>query len=117
MRRKNVKDRCEKRTIPKCKEICKTYDDIQFAAADYLISLSDVAEIRCNVLMNGLLIEGKEYTSDFVCTKTNGYLMVRECVFAKNLSSLIMAKRLEASRKYWSDNGVSDWGLIVDDTE
>ena len=50
MRKKGFKGRCEKRTIGKCAEVCRTYDAIQFAYADILQQSSDVQEIRCNVL-------------------------------------------------------------------
>ena len=33
MRRKNIKDRCEKRKLPRFKEICRTYDAIQYEYA------------------------------------------------------------------------------------
>ena len=39
----------------------------------------DIAEIRCNVWLEGL--EMGDYTSDFVCIKADGDLLVRECVF------------------------------------
>lgn len=76
MRKKNYKGRCEKRTLSKCKEVCKTYDAIQAAYAEVLQECDEVKEIRCNVLLDGLEIGG--YISDFVCVKPNGDLMVRE---------------------------------------
>ena len=30
MRKKNFKGRCEKRVLPKCAEVCRTYDPIQY---------------------------------------------------------------------------------------
>lgn len=36
MRKKNYKGRCEKKTIDKCKTVCKTYDPIQSAYVDIL---------------------------------------------------------------------------------
>jgi len=62
--------------------------------------------------MDGLA-EG-EYTTDFVCTKADGDLMVRECVFRKNLLRPTTAKLLDVSRDYWLKHGVTDWGLVVD---
>ena len=47
-------------------------------------------EIRCNVLLDGLDVG--EYTSDFVCTKADGDLMVRECVFRKFLMKPLTMK-------------------------
>lgn len=112
MRKKNYKGRCEKRVIPKCTDVCRTYDPIQSACADLLSSDPDIMEIRCNVLLEELNIG--EYTSDFVCTKANGDLMVRECVYRKYLSKPLTIKLLDASREYWLRHGVTDWGLVID---
>ena len=76
MRKKNFKGRCEKRMIGKCSDVCRTYDAIQYAYADLLQESDEIKEIRCNVLLDGLDVG--EYTSDFVCTKADGDLMVRE---------------------------------------
>ena len=112
MRKKSYKGRCEKRTLPKCKEVCKTYDAIQAAYAEVLQECDEVKEIRCNVLLDGLEIG--EYTSDFVCVKPDGDLMVRECVFRKFLMKPMTVKLLDASKQYWQNHGVSDWGLVID---
>lgn len=90
MRKKNFKGRCEKRVIGKCSEVCRTYDAIQYAYADLLQKNDEIEEIRCNVLLDGL--EVGEYTSDFVCTKADGDLMVRECVFRKFLMKPLTVK-------------------------
>lgn len=115
MRKKNYKGRCEKRALSKCESICKTYDKIQYAFADILQADSDIKEFRCNVLLDGLL-EG-EYTSDFVCIKSNGDYMVRECVFRKLLTKPLTVKLLDVSREYWLKHGVTDWGLVIDAEE
>jgi hypothetical protein len=113
MRKKNFKGRCEKRMIGKCTEVCRTYDAIQYAYADLLQASDDVKEIRCNVSLDGLDIG--EYTSDFLCTKTDGDLMVRECVFRKFLTKPLTVKLLDVSREYWIRHGVTDWGLVIDE--
>lgn len=113
MRKKNFKGRCEKRTLSKCQGICRTYDSIQYAYADILQNCDDVLEIRCNVLLNGL--ELGEYTSDFVCVKTDRDLMVRECVQRKHLTKPLTMKLLDASREYWLSHGITDWGLVIDE--
>ncbi len=110
MRKKNFKGRCEKRVISKCSEVCRTYDAIQYAYADLLQKSDEIKEIRCNVLL-----DVGEYTSDFVCTKTDGDLMVRECVFRKFLMKPLTVKLLDASREYWLRHGVTDWGLVIDE--
>ena len=74
MRKKNYKGRCEKRSVPKCVEICRTYDPIQSAYADILAADNKISEFRCNVYMDGL--SDGDYTSDFVCTKTDGMMFM-----------------------------------------
>lgn len=115
MQKKNYKGRCEKRTLPKCRGVCKTFNAIQYAYADILQNDGKIKEIKCNVLLEELP-EG-EYTSDFVCTKLDNDLMVRECVFRKFLVKPMTVKLLDASRKYWLRRGVSDWGLVIDEEE
>ena len=53
MRKKNFKGRCEKRTISKCEDVCRTFDPIQFAYADVLQASEEIKEIRCNVPLDG----------------------------------------------------------------
>ena len=109
MRKKNYKGRCEKRAISKSKDVCRTFDPIQYAYADVLQASEDIKEIRCNVSMDGLST-GK-YTSDFVCVKTSGDLLVRECVNRKFLTKPLTVKLLDDSRLYWLRRGVTDWGI------
>lgn len=113
MRKKNYKGRCEKRILSKCKDVCRTYDSIQYVYADIIQNDDDIKTFKCNVLLVGLS-EG-EYTSDFVCTKTNNDLMVRECVNRKFLTKPLTVKLLDASRNYWMQHGVTDWGLVIDE--
>jgi hypothetical protein len=112
MRKKSYKGRCEKKSLSKCNEICRTYGEIQNKYADMLQSNEEVKEIKCNVLLDGL--EEGEYTSDFVCVKADGDLMVRECVERKFLTKPMTVKLIDASRRYWLRHGVSDWGLVID---
>lgn len=113
MRKKNYKGRCEKRKISKCEGICRTYSEIQSAYADILQADDGIREIRCNVLLDGLQ-EG-EYTSDFICVKVDGDMMVRECIYRKHLLKPMTVKLLDISREYWLRHGVSDWGLVIDE--
>lgn len=112
MRKKGFKGRCEKRKVGKCKEICRTYDPIQSKYADILQEREDVGEIRCNVPLDGC-----EYTSDFVCVRVNGDLMVRECVQRRFLMKPLTVKLLDISREYWLRHGIEDWGLVIDAAE
>lgn len=115
MRKKSYKGRCTKRMLSKCQDVCRTYDDIQYTYADMLQADESIAEIRCNVFLEGLS-EG-DYTSDFVCVKADGDLLVRECVFRKHLTKPLTVKLLDASREYWVNRGVIDWGIVVDSLE
>ena len=108
MRPKNFKGgRCIKTKLKKCEEVARTYDKIQTAYADVLDKDKNIEVIKCNVLLENL--EDGEFTTDFLCTKTNGDLMVRECVFRKKLSLPRTCKLLDASRKYWARRGITDW--------
>jgi len=113
MQKKNYKGRCEKRIIDKCYGVCRTYSEIQSAYADILQSDETIKEIRCNVLLDGLS-EG-EYTSDFVCIKSDGDMMVRECVYRKHLLKPMTVRLLDISQEYWLRRGVLDWGLVIDE--
>ena len=55
-----------------------------------------------------------DYCGDFVAVKADGDLMVRECVYQKNLTKPKTLRLLDASRDYWLQRGVEDWGLVVD---
>ena len=68
---------------------------------------------RCQKIKLKKSQEMGEYTSDFVCVKADGDLMVRECVERKHLMKPMTVKLLDASREYWKRNGVTDWGLVI----
>ncbi len=112
VRKKGYKGRCEKRMLSKSKDVCRLYDKIQSVYADVLQESQDVKEIRCNVPLDG--VQEGEYTSDFVCIRSNNDWMVRECVFRKQLTKPMTVKLLDVSREYWLRRGVTDWGLVID---
>ena len=110
MIQKNFKGgRCTKRKLKKCEEIVKTYDKIQTAYADVLDRDPNVKSIRCNVPL-----DDEDYMTDFLCTKQDGDLMVRECVFRSKLSLPRTCKLLDISREYWLKRGVTDWAIVVE---
>lgn len=90
MRTKVQKTRCVKRQLTKCKGVCRTYDDIQYAGADYINELDGVKSFECNVLLKGLA-EG-DYTTDFVLTMEDGEIKVFECVRREALTRPKTAK-------------------------
>ena len=113
MHKKNYKGKCIKRKLGKCKDVCRTFCEIADAYAQKLEESPEIAEIRCNVLLDGF--ELGEYTSDFVCKRTNGDLMVRECVKRHLLVKPMTMKLLNASREFWLRRGVTDWGLVINE--
>lgn len=115
MRKKNYKGRCEKQSLEKFTTICKTYEPLQTAYAMFLVENKNIAEVRCNVFLDGE--KCGEYMTDFVCTKTDGQLIVRECMSRKLLSRPQMAAMMDMSRSYWLEHGVTDWGIVTDAAE
>ena len=112
MIKKNFKGRCRKRMTSKCKEVVKTYNAIQEAYVDVLEGKEEIKEYQCNVRLEGLEIG--EYSSDFLCVKENGDMMVRECVERRYLMKPMTVKLLDASWEYWTRRGIEDWGLVID---
>ena len=113
MIKKGFKGRCQKRQMKKCKEVVRTYGAIQLAYAERLEQEDSIIEFQCNVMLSGL--EAGEYSSDFVCEKQNGDLMVRECVERRFLKKPMTVKLLDASREYWTRRGITDWGIVTDE--
>ena len=113
MIKKNYKGRCQKQKMKKCKDVVRTYSHIQAAYAEVLEREEKIKEFQCNVLLDGL--EVGAYSSDFVCVKQDGELMVRECVERKHLMKPMTVKLLDASKYYWRRNGVMDWGLVINE--
>lgn len=112
MRQKNLKVRCIKRKLTKCEEVVRTYDNVQFAYADYLENNPEVASFKNNVPFDDKTIG--DFTTDFVITRTNGDLAVRECVLRNNLTRPRTIKLLDFSLTYWRKRGVQDWKVVIE---
>ena len=116
MRSKNFKgSKCVKMKLQKSEEVVRTFDNIQTAYAQILDKNENIQMIQCNVPLEG--IEEGEFTTDFVCTKLDGDLLIRECVFRKKLSLPRTCKLLDVSRDYWLKRGVMDWGIVIEQEE
>lgn len=116
MRSKNFKgSKCVKMKLSKSDEVVRTFDNIQTAYAQILDKNENIKKIQCNVVLEG--IDDGEFTTDFLCIKTNGDLLVRECVFRKKLSLPRTCKLLDVSREYWLKRGVEDWGIVIEKEE
>lgn len=112
MQKKKPKTRCERRQLKKAEGVCRFYSKVQSAYADMLSEDENIVEIRCNVLLDGL-----DYTSDFLCKKADGTYMVRECVNRKTLTWNSTVKLLDASLDYWRRHGITDWGIVIEKEE
>ncbi len=115
MRNKRQKGRCRKQSVPKFLDLCKTYDLLQEKGAIALSQMDEIETISCNVELEGFDLDGNQYTSDFVCKLKSKDRMVRECVYRNHLRMPKTIRLLAESRRYWKANGISDWGLIVDE--
>ena len=113
MRPKNYKgSKCIKRRLSKCDEVVKTYDPIQTSYADTIEQDEQISSFKCNVPIE--TDEDKDYTTDFLCTKSDGEYFVRECVYKRKLAFPRTCKLLDKSREYWAKRGITDWGIIVE---
>ena len=113
MRNSNTKVRCEKRQLRKCKEVVKTYNEVQYAFADALDKDASIKEFICNYPLTDFPLTDGKYTTDFYCTTTEGEVIVYECVFRKHITKPLTAKLLDESRTYWLKRG-ADWRLVID---
>ena len=73
----------------------------------------EIVEIQANYSLKGFSF-GNNYTSDFVCKKSNGELKIRECIYRKNIMKPSVIKLLDEGRNYWLSRGVDDWGIVID---
>lgn len=112
MRTKDFKGRRVKRMLSKCKDVVRTYDNVQTAYADILENDDSIITILCNVPLEE--IENGRFTTDFLCQKIDGSYMVRECVLRKQLYYPKTCKQLDMSRVYWINKGITDWAIVVE---
>ena len=99
MRNERTRSRTIRKRIGKCRGIFRAFNEIQLRYAEKLDQREDIKTIECNVRLVGLSI-GEGYTSDLVCAKEDGSLMVRETVQRKHLLRPSTARLLDASREY-----------------
>lgn len=118
MRNKNSKIAATKLHLCKCDGVCITYSKIQYAYAMKLEKDQSIANIRVNVDLDGYKdnkYPERTYTSDFVCVKDTGDLMVRECIERKLLQKPMTIRLLDISKEYWKTHGISDWGIVINE--
>ena len=122
MRKRRQKGRCVKVSLNKNKEVCKCFDKIQEAFARMLAADDSVDEFNMNIsldfskasLSSDLPAPEEPHTSDFLIKWSDGTLAVRECVFRHVLARQSIAEKLQLSKTYWEQNGITDWGIVID---
>ncbi len=113
MKKVDYKGRCIKRQLSKCKDVCRSYSEMQDDYARFLQVNEEVESFSCNVRLSEDP-ETESYTTDFVITLVDGTIRVRECVYRKHLERPSTAKLLDLSKNYWLAKGVKDWGIVID---
>ena len=108
MRKKNYKGRCEKQSLEKFTTICKTYDPIQSAYANILVKNKDVAEVRCNVPLDG--DECGEYMSG---AGFEGFIRGERGSTAEHLSSLEYKVKQDEKRLSELQDKIADRKSVV----
>ena len=114
MRNSKNKIRCTKQTFSKHPGICRTYNPLQYAYAERLEADPGVKEFRCNVPLQDFELTDGSYTTDFLYTRTDGDMAVRECVYRKKLSLPRTGILLDARREYWLRHGITDWAIVIE---
>ena len=115
MRRTDYKGKRITRKLEKSAALFEAFDDIQNALGTILDEDPSIVEIQCNVPLEDTSIGN--YTSDFVCIKQDGSLMVRECVYRKVLLRPKTVTLLDFSQRYWFQRGVTDWMVVINHEE
>jgi len=101
-----------KKKLDKCQSVFHAFNEIQYTYGIKLDGNTDIVDFKCNVKLIGCS-EGEQYTTDFYCTKSNGEIMVRECVDKNKLLKPMTIKMLDISRNYWLSKGITDWGIVL----
>jgi hypothetical protein len=114
---KNHAGRCTKQAFSKHPGICRTYSPLQLAYAERLEADPDIKEFRSNVPLQDFPLADGSYTTDFLYTRSDGDMAVRECVYRKKLSLPRTGQLFDASRDYWLRHGITDWAIVVESEE
>ena len=96
LKKVDYKGRIIKRQLSKCKDVCRSYSEMQDDYARFLQIDDSVKEFTCNVKLEDDP-ETESYTSDFVITLADGTLRVRECVYRKHLERPSTARLLDTN--------------------
>ena len=93
MRNKSSNVQVTKKRLSKCEGVFRSYSDIQLQYANLLESDVSILEFKCNVVLDDFEVDGT-YTTDFLITKTNGDILIRECVFRNRITKPLNIKHM-----------------------
>ena len=116
MRNSNTHSLTMKKKLKKSKTTFNAYNELQYRYGIKLDDNPDILEIQANIKLVDCP-QGDSYSTDFYCVKTNGELMVRECVYKDKLFKPMTTRLLDISRNYWLSKGISDWGIVISEKE
>ena len=111
MRNSNTRSKTFKKKLNKSKKIFYAFSELQYRYGEILDTKDEISEIKANIKLD---LEDN-YTSDFYIVKTDGSVMVRECVYKDKLMKPNTIKLLDISRNYWLSKGIENWGLVLDE--
>ena len=92
MRNIRTRTKCIRVSSDKSSGVCRCYSDLQLRYLEKLDKDNDVKEVRLNVKLQDLDIEGT-YSTDFVITLKDETTRIRECVLRKHLTKPLTIKR------------------------
>ena len=113
MRNKNSHVVNIKRRLSKSSRVFVAFNELQLRYGEMLDDNEEILDIKFNVELIDFEL-GNNYTTDFLCTKRDGQILVRECVYRKNLLKPAVIRMLDASRNYWKSRGIDNWGIVLD---
>ena len=114
MRNKSSNVQVTKKRLSKCEGVFRSYSDIQLRYAASLEDDDSILEFKCNVVLDNFELDGT-YTTDFLITKTNGDILISECIMRDKISKPMNIKLLDASHRYWTNRGIIDWGIVTNE--
>ena len=122
MRRKIQKVRCTKIKLDKCRGVCRLYDKVQESFARLLAADKAVVEFAVNVPLDFSKAEfpsdleppSEPHTTDFFIKRTDGTSAVREAVLRATLHRPSVIAKLQLSKEYWYQQGITDWGIVIE---
>jgi len=101
-----------KKKLPKCSTIFYAYSDLQRKYGELISKREDVIEFKANVKLEKFPL-GESFTTDFLITTTSG-TEIREIIYRNQLFKKSKLEQLSASRAYWREKGITNWGIVVD---